>query len=172
MQTENWESTYDENAKFFGIEYGWKFSRQLGINLGASYSRSKGKAKTITGRVSNDDVITQLVPIDISFVYRLAFTNNQIAVPYAAAGYTHTFYKTQLNDDERTGGQSGYHIKGGIQFLLDLLESRAANDMSRNWQVENTYLFVEYYMSKVDDFKSDSIDLGSKGILGGLVFEF
>lgn len=171
MQMENWDSVYDENTEFVGIEIGWKIFRQLGINLGASYSSSKGKALTVSGRPSNDDVTTKLVPVDISCVYRLAFTKDQIVVPYAAGGYTHTFYQTELNDDERTGDQSGYHVKGGVLFLLDLLEPRAAKRMEA-WRVKNTYLFVEYYLSKVDDFGSENNDLGSKGIVGGLVLEF
>ena len=172
MQTENWETIYDEDINFGGIAIGWQFIRQLGINLGASYSRSKGMAKTISGRPSGDKVKTRLVPVDLSCVYRLAFIKDQIVVPYVAAGLTHTLYQTQLNDDQRTGGQSGYHVKGGIQFLLDLLDPTAAYTMKRDSRVENTYLFVEYYLSEVDDFGSESIDLGSKGVVGGLVFEF
>jgi len=172
MQTENWDATYDKDIDFYGFEIGWKFVRQLGINLGVSYSRSKGTARTVSGRVSNDTVKTRLVPVDISCVLRLDFITDQIVVPYAAVGYTHMFYQTELNDDERTGDQSGYHLKGGIQFLLDLLEPYAAEKLKREWGIENTYLFAEYYLSKVDDFGSESIDLGSKGIVGGLVFEF
>ena len=172
MQTENWETVYDENIEFGGIEFGWKFSQQLGINIGASYSRSTGKAKTESGRISIDDVKTKLVPVEISCVYRLVFANDQIFLPYVAGGYTHTFYKTQLNADERTGDQSGYHLKGGFQLLLDLLEPSSADTMETRWGVINTYLFLEYYFSEVDDFGSESTDLGSEGIVGGLIFEF
>jgi hypothetical protein len=172
MQTENWDTTYSENTGFFGIEVGWKYSRQLGINLGASYSNSLGKAMTVTGRVSSDDVRTRLVPVDISAVYRLAFTKDQVVVPYVAAGYTQTFYRTDLNDDERMGDQNGYHVKVGSQLLLDSFEPQRADQMADKYGVKNTYLFVEYYLSEVDDFGSASNDLGSKGVVGGMVLEF
>lgn len=172
MQTDNWETTYSDKTNYAGIEIGWKFLHQLGINLGISYSRSTGKATTTSGRTSNDNVRTRLAPVEISCFYRLVFMKDQIVVPYAAAGYTHMFYQTDLNDDERIGDQSGYHLKAGLQFLLDWIEPAAAARMKQNWGLENSSLFVEYYQSEIDDFGSATDNLGAKGIAGGLIFEF
>ncbi|MFC1524069.1 MXAN_2562 family outer membrane beta-barrel protein [Thermodesulfobacteriota bacterium] len=172
MQTENWDATYTDTMSFGGIEIGRKFFRQFGVVLGVSSTHSEAQAKTKTGRTSNDKVDTRLVPIDLSCVYRLDLVDDQIVVPYIAAGITHTFYQIQLNDDERSGDQTGYHVKGGIQLLLDRFDPSAAVDVEENWGLKNTYLFLEYYYSQVDDFGSESNDLGSKGIALGVIFEF
>ena len=172
MLTESWDTTYSKKTDFNGIEAGWKYSRQFGINVGVSHSSSSGKAKTLSGRVSNDVLRTQLMVVDISFVFRLAFFKNQIVVPYAATGYSQTFYRIDINGNEIIGDQNGYHLKGGLLFLLDSIEPERADEMKTRFLVGNTYLFAEYYQSKVDDFGSGVNDLGSKCIAGGLVFEF
>ena len=172
MQTGNWDFFYPDEITFLGFDFGWKFTRQLGLDLGATYSKTTVSALTTSGRGSGEQASARLVPVELSLVVNFDFMKDQVIVPYAAGGYTHTFYRVTMNNDDRQGDLSGYHVKGGLRFLLDSLEPDAAEKFKNQWGIENTYLFGEYYMSEVDDFGSEENDLGSKGVFGGLVFEF
>jgi hypothetical protein len=59
-----------------------------------------------------------------------------------------------------------------VQFLLDLLEPGAAQQLNFLWGIKHTYFFIEGMYSKVDDFGSEDVDLGSRGLLGGVLIEF
>ncbi|MBI4691006.1 MAG: hypothetical protein HY754_12205 [Nitrospirae bacterium] len=168
-----WEDHYHHKGSgLFGIEAGWKPFRQAELNIDVSYSSAKGSAITQSGRTSSDTVTFTQIPVHLSLLFRLAFLENQIVVPYAGGGYSCVAYRERLNGETVSGGMSGYHVKGGLQFLLDILEPEVAKDFYDSWHVSNTYLFIEIMSSKVDNFGKENIDLGGRSIMGGLLFEF
>lgn len=171
---DGWKDHYgSEGAATGGIELGWKITRQLELSGDIGYFGDSGKAVTaVSGVQSIDTIYHNQVPINISLLFRLVFSNNQIVVPYVGGGYTHIFYWQKLNNNTVSGDQNGYHIRGGLQFLLDPIEPEAAEDMATIWGVDNTYFFIEGHYSKVDDFGSADYDIGGLSILGGFLLEF
>ena len=169
---ENWNAVYPDYIKAGGVEISKKLGLGFDFDAGVSCSSTKAKALTGSGRTSSETVKTQFVPVELALVYRLNIFPNQIIGPYAGIGLTHTFYQQELNDDKRSGDQSGYHLRAGTLLLLDPLEPSASRAMTRDWHIQHTYLFIEYYQSTVDDFGSKEIDLGTTGYVGGFRFLF
>lgn len=170
---DGWEDQYGEKgAWLFGLEGGWKITRQLELNSTVGYSSAEGKALTVSGRPSSDKLTFRQMPINVSLIYRMVFSENQVVVPYVGGGYSHVFYWQELGDQEFSGDRYGYHARGGLQFLLDALDLDSARDIQRQWGVDHSYFVIEGLYSKVDDFGNEDIDIGGWGILGGFLLEF
>ncbi len=172
LQIDNWDSVYSDRVSSFGIDLGRKFSKQFALHLGLNYLSEEANARTASGRTSSDTVNIKLLPVEISLKYRLIINTDQLFVPFTAIGFTHTFYRVKLNNDKRTGDQSGYHARAGIQLLLDRIKPASSRKFLKDWGIYNTYLFIEYYFSQVDDFGGADQDLGAEGLGAGLIFEF
>lgn len=171
--TDDWKDHYHHEGFWMGgLEIGWKIIRQLELSTGILYGEANGDAVTVTGRKSNDDITFSEAPVNVSLIFRFVFSEDQIVVPYFGGGYTHVFYWEKLNGSTKSGDQGGYHVRGGVQFLLDPLEPGAAQQLNFLWGIKHTYFFIEGMYSKVDDFGSEDVDLGSRGLLGGVLIEF
>jgi hypothetical protein len=103
----------------------------------------------------------------------LILSEDQLVVPFAGGGYNHIFFRQSLEGKETVkGDRFGYHARMGLQLLLDWLDSGAADTFDLDWGVKNSYLVFEAQYRRVDDFGSESIDLGGWSYMGGLLFEF
>ena len=172
-ETDGWEDNYgDDGFWTLGAEIGWKINRRLELNASISYGDDSGKALTPSGKESVDDLDFEHLPIHISVLYRFISDEDQFIVPFLGGGYTHLFYKLEFVDDDRSGDQFGYHVRGGFQILLDRLEPEKADDISDKVGIHNSYLFFEGIYSNVDDFGSEDIDLGGWTVFIGLLLEF
>jgi len=172
-ETDGWEDNYgDDGFWTLGVEIGWKINRRLELNASISYGDDSGKALTPSGKESVDDLDFEHLPIHISVLYRFISDEDQFIVPFLGGGYTHLFYKLEFVDDDRSGDQFGYHVRGGFQILLDRLEPEKADDISDKVGIHNSYLFFEGIYSNVDDFGSEDIDLGGWAVFIGLLLEF
>ena len=172
-ETDGWEDNYgDDGFGTIGAEIGWKINRRLELNTSISYGDDSGKALTPSGKESVDALDYNQLPIHISILYRFISHEDQFIVPFIGGGYTHLFYRLEFIDDDRSGDQFGYHVRGGFQILLDQLEPNNADDISELWGINNTYLFIEGIYSNVDDFGSEDIDLGGWTVFIGLLLEF
>ncbi|MBI5746472.1 MAG: outer membrane beta-barrel protein [Nitrospirae bacterium] len=170
---DGWSDHFDEKGVWFGgLELGWKLTRRFELSLNLDYSQTKGKATTPTGRASADEATFQQVPVYASLLYRFIFYEDQPIVPYIGGGFTHQFYRQRLDGDKVSGDQDGYHLRGGLQLLLDYVDPGTAGDFFSEWKVFNTYLTIEAIYSKVDDFGGRDVDLGGWGYVGGLLFEY
>lgn len=170
---DGWSDHFEENGvSYGGLELGWKLTRRFELSLSLDYYQAKGNAITPTGRASADEVTFQQVPVYASLLYRFVFYEDQPIVPYIGGGYTHQFYRQQLDGSKVSGDQNGYHLRGGLQLLLDYVDPGTAVDFFSEWQVFNTYLTIEAIYSRVDDFGKQDIDLGGWGFAGGLLFEY
>ncbi len=170
---DDWSDHFEERGvSYGGLELGWKLTRRFELSLSLDYYKAKGKAITPTGRTSADEVTFQQVPVYASLLYRFVFYEDQPIVPYIGGGYTHQFYRQELDGNKVSGDQNGYHLRGGLQLLLDYLDPGTAVDFFSEWQVFNTYLTIEAIYSRVDDFGKRDIDLGGWGFAGGLLFEY
>lgn len=170
---DGWESHYDAKGAWTGgAEFGNALTEGLELNINLSYLKKEGSATTPTGRVSTDTATYEQVPIHVSLSYRLLFQEDQAIVPYIGGGYTHVFYREKINGDKISGDRMGYHLRGGLQLLLDHFDPETAKDFSSDWNVLNTYLTFEAIYSKVNDFGNEDIDLGGLGYMAGLRFEY
>ena len=82
------------------------------------------------------------------------------------------FYREKIQDQGRVHGSvDGYHVRGGLQLLLDGIDRHAANSLYMDFGVYHTYFFVEAERTTAKD-KASSNDLGGTAYLMGLLFEF
>ena len=172
-EIDGWEDNYgDDGFWSLGVEIGWKIKRRLELNASITYGDDGGNAVTPSGRESVDDLDFEHLPIHISVLYRFISDEDQFIVPFFGGGYTHLFYRLEFVDDDRSGDQFGYHIRGGLQILLDRLEPEKADDILDTVGIHNSYLFFEGIYSNVDNFGSEDIDLGGWAVFIGLLVEF
>lgn len=171
----NYEQRFDDpGALLLGLDAGFKPSPRLQLGLEAGYFSDEGRAATVSGvPVSSVKQDLVLLPFQAYLVYRLLFDPDQWLVPYLGGGYSHfTFLQDVEGGGRDSGGQEGFHVRAGVQFLLDALDPRSARESYEDWGLINTYLSLEAQYAKVDDFGNASMDLGGWIYWGGLVFEF
>jgi hypothetical protein len=97
-------------------------------------------------------------------------------VAYGKAGIGYGLWWTGNDlDTVRRGHTWGTQFALGGMFLLDVLDTRAAFEIDNEWGVNNTYVFFEYMMSNLNDFKSSSdtsvMRIGSNTWMAGLALE-
>jgi len=167
----DWATYYGKkHMADFGISLAYKIRRQIEVGVEADYRRASGLATntghgTLTGSVTNN-----FYPVDIFVLFRGVMHEEQWLVPYIGGGFTRIYYNESIEgQDTRKGSASGYHVRGGLQFLLDNLDRDASNNMASEYGVEHTYFFIEAKYTKA---KVQSFDLGGTSYLAGFLFEF
>ena len=172
-QEEGWDEIYgDGNVEFVG-QAGFKISPKWDIGIEGGYFTDKGSAKTPSGGISVLRQKIQLFPLKVFFIYNAIFEKNQLLVPFAGGGYSHVIFLQSLDGQSTiSGDRSGFHGRAGFKILLDTIDPSAAEAFKMDWGIKNTYFVVEAQFSKVDDFGSDSTDLGGWSYLGGIVVEY
>lgn len=170
---------------------GWLWQRfgKLGIAGNIGYSRVKGGAvsadtSTATDATTINDTTTfMVIPLRMSAVYRFDWLAQNTRVPLSASVKVGPdFYRWRIansnhetatfDGDPGAGWKKGWHFAAGLQLLLDFIDPAAAAAFDLNWGVNNSYLFVEYLTTKVDDFGGTGFDLSDDIWMFGLSFEF
>jgi hypothetical protein len=145
----------------------YKLIRQVDVGISVGYAKDKGHAVASTGNVTYE-----IVPVNLFIMLRGVLDENQWLVPYAGGGFTRLYYKEKIESQGSVNGSvDGYHVRGGLQFLLNSLDARAANRMFQDYGIHHTYLFgeAEYTHAVV---KSVSVNLGGTAYMFGFLFEF
>lgn len=167
----------------------WQDFGSLAIGAGFGYGWIDGKALDETGEPTSDEVGFNLVPLTLSLVYRwdwAAVRHGVPLVPYGKIGLTGALWwatdakndisntrDAQGNAREGSGLTLGWHVSGGLMFLLDIFSAGMAAGFDNEAGVNNSYLFVEYQYTSLDDFgSSDSLVLSESALSFGLAFEF
>ena len=151
----------------------YKITRRWELGIEGGYFSDSGTALTTPGQQTIEQQKIKLFPLQAYFIYRLILDEDQLFVPYAGGGYSQFFYQQSLEGEETVkGSQAGYHVRMGLQLLLDWFDPSAANSFDLDLGVKNSYLALEAQYSRVDDFGSDPADLGGWSYLGSLLFEF
>ena len=169
-----YELRYGERGALqLGLELEFRPTPRMGIGVEAGYFSDEGRATTVSGGSSGSRNEYVLYPLQAYLVYRFVFVPDQPLVPYLGGGYSHFTYRQALKGAPTVrGGQEGFHLRGGLQFLLDVLDPQAAEAAWRDWGLVNTYLTLEAQYARVNDFGSASVDLGGRTYFGGLLLEF
>ena len=145
----------------------YKLIRQVDIGISVGYAKDKGHAVA-----SSANVTYEIVPVNLFILLRGVVNEDQWVVPYAGGGFTRLYYKEKIESQGTVNGSvDGYHVRGGLQFLLNSLDERAANRMFQDYGIHHTYLFgeAEYIHAVV---RSVSVNLGGTAYLFGFLFEF
>jgi hypothetical protein len=179
--TPDWKKFYDSSyTGQYGGALAYKVLRQVEVGLAGSYLNASGKGQLPLhsgsgSQATTGDVTYELFPLDVYVLARAIFKEDQLLVPYAAAGYTRLFYREELKGQETVKGSvNGYHGRAGVQILLDGLEADASRNLYHDYGIHHTYLFLEgkYLHAKADTVSSGSVNLGGASCLGGFLFEF
>ena len=170
---DNWAQYYaKKDMPQYAVTLAYKVLRQVEIGVGAGASRDRGQAYAQLHGTLSGSVTTKLYPLNVFVLARGILDENQWLVPYIGGGWTRMYYRQAIEGQEEVRGSAdGYHIRGGLQFSLDDLDESAANNMYTDYDVYNTYFFIEAEQTKAT-VKSLSVDLGGIAYLIGLLFEF
>lgn len=167
----------------------WQGHGSLAVGAGFGYGWIDGKAQNAEGEKTDDAVGFNLMPLQVSLVYRWDWAAIELGVPlvpYGKVGVTGAFWwATDAKDDisnartGTTGGREGrgltwgWHASAGLMFLLDIFSTSMAIGMDSESGVNNSYLFAEYQHTSLDDFGSGtSLILSDDALSFGLAFEF
>jgi hypothetical protein len=172
-QEDGWDDIYgDGNVEFVG-QGGLKISPKWDIGIEGGYFTEKGSSRTPSGGISTLRQKIQLFPLKVFFIFNAIFEKSQLLVPFAGGGYSHVIFLQSLDGQSTiSGDRSGFHGRGGLKILLDIIDPVGADAFNIGWGVKNTYFIMEAQYSRADDFGSDSINLGGWSYLGGIVVEF
>jgi hypothetical protein len=154
----------------YSMSVAYKITRRVELGVEGGYLSSNGKALApLHGTVAGSVTYT-LYPVNAFILFRGVMSEQQWIVPYVGGGYTKMFYKEQVeNQGTVKGSADGFHARGGLQFLLDALDFKSASNMYKDYGIFHTYLFVEaQYIHAV----VSSTNIGGKGYMAGLLFEF
>jgi len=181
----------DDTALGIGLEGDFQFWHgfgSLGIFGAATYGKSSGQGLLIDGTMSADSTSMLLFPLQAGLVYRFDVLAQRFNIPFVRAlkgglNYTLWFIRDGRDDvstydaadgkrSRGEGGTAGLQGSIGLHLLLDIFEPHTAKVFDNEMGVNNSYLFVEYDWSWVDEFGSDkSFDLSDSGLVFGLAFE-
>jgi hypothetical protein len=170
-------------SKFYGSsyqgEYGgalaYKVLRQLEVGLEGSYLQASGTGQFPSDQTLAGKVTIERVPLDVFVLGRAVFDEGQWLVPYAGGGYTRLFYREEVKGQGTTQGSvNGFHVRGGVQLLLDGMEPNAARSLYLDYGIHHTYFFLEgkYLRALADTVQGDSVNLGGTSALAGFLLEF
>lgn len=173
---DNWRAFYgDRAANEYGGSLAYKLFRQLEAGLEGGYVRAAGQGFAPAHNYNAGHVVYELYPLSAFVLFRGVLKEDQWLVPYVGGGWTRMYYSEKIDyQDTVTGFADGYHVRGGVQLLLDGMDPDAATSMLLDYGIYHTYLFVEAERTsaKIDTVSSGSVDLGGTSFFAGLLFEF
>jgi hypothetical protein len=170
---DNWAFYYGKRSmpEYKGT-LAYKVLRQVEVGVSAGTAKDKGQGLAPGHGTLNGEVDYELYPVNVFVLVRGIVNENQWLVPYIGGGWTRMYYREKIQDQSTVRGSAdGYHVRGGLQLLLDGIDRSAANSLYLDFGVYHTYFFVEAERTKAKD-KPTSIDLGGTAYLMGLLFEF
>ena len=183
------EDTFGNDMRWLvGFEVDWQLLRipmigTLGPGFGWGYTKATAKAPLASGTGRSDQKTTlEVMPMYLVGVLRLDVVTRETDVPllpWAKLGLGYALWwsgdgsDTSRDDNKRLGrGTSyGYQYALGIGLLLDALDPESAIQMDANTGVNNSYLFAEWYVSNLDGFGGDRMQVGTNTWMIGLALE-
>lgn len=166
--------------------YLWQRFGKFGIHGNIGFSKVKGTA--IAADTAEQDAVEDtttfgITPLRAGLVYRYDYSAIHHGIPLAAVfkgGLD--FYRWRIADSNgetaSVGGETGagwtngWHLSAALHLLLDIIDPASAAAFDLSWGVNNSYLFVEYMMTKIDDFGGGGFDLSDNIWMFGLSFEY
>jgi hypothetical protein len=181
--------TFGTNNRYYGgLEFDWQLLRipylgSLGPGFGIGYTKSSAKALLENGRPSEQPTSLQILPMYLVGVLRADVVTKATPipfVPYAKLGLGFAFWRASDADEaakvdgvKGLGHSYGYQLALGGMLLLDAFDQADARTADANIGLNHSYVFAEWYLSKLDGFGSgDQLNVGTNTWTLGLAFEF
>lgn len=177
-----------DNRYYGGLELDWQLLRipylgTLAPGFGIGYTQSNAKARLENGGTSEQPTSLQILPMYLVGVLRADVVAKQTPiplVPYAKLGLGFAFWRaTDAGESAKVDGVSGrghsygYQFALGCMLMLDAFDPTDARTADANLGLNHSYLFGEWYVSKLDGFgASDQLQVGTNTWTAGLAFEF
>lgn len=136
---------------------------------------------------SRDTTVFNIIPLELNLIYRFDQFVNSANIPFAPYikggldyyNYWITDSKGDISsyegaDGKRSdayGGKYGYHYSAGLMFLLDWIDRETSMDFDMEFGVNNSFIFIEYFNSSINNFGREGFDLSSRGIFFGLYLD-
>jgi hypothetical protein len=127
--------------------------RVLQVDAGLGALRKAGTMVTSDGLAGSEEAKLTLVPLSLGVTARLDLIDGQPIVPYGAVALDYWLWREREGSIDPTnpfdleaigGGKPGYHYALGVNLLLDWLDPRGASEAGAVWDVDDTYLSVEW----------------------------
>lgn len=168
---DNWATYYGKkDMPSYGGALAFKPIRWIEVGVEATLMSDEGQSYAPGHGTLSGNVTYKLYPVNVFVLARGVISEGQWLVPYIGGGFTRMYYEQTIEGQDAISGYvDGYHVRGGLQLLLDAMDQRAANDMFKDYGVFHTYLFFEAERTKA---KIDAIDIGGTSYMMGLLFEF
>ena len=170
---DDWAHSYGKRSMpEYAASLAYKFLQQLELGVGVGSIRAKGQAFAGLHDISAGSVTYELHPVSVFAVFRGVVGEDQLLIPYVGGGWTRMNYIETIQDQGTVRGHAnGYHIRGGLQLSLNILDQRAGNRIYQDYGIFRTSVFIEAERCSAV-VRSVSIDLGGTAYAGGLLFEF
>jgi hypothetical protein len=184
-----YEDVFGEKQTFmFLAEFDWQFLQLPGINLGigllAGYFQDTGKGlDPDTGEQAGEETQLKVLPGHFDAIIRVdalpRFTKVPL-VPFVKAGISYYIWWVEngrgIGRYEGTtgyGGTWGWNFSAGLMLLLDFFEPSAARTFDQEAGVNNSYLYADFFMARIDNFGDrNKLNLSDYTWTVGLAIEF
>jgi len=183
-----YKDTFGDNLRFaIGLEVDYQVLRiphlgTLGPGFGVGYTRSDGYGLLEDGTPSRQDTSLQIYPFYVVGVLRADVIARETwlpIVPYGKLGVGYALWRaSDAGETAHVDGISGKGRSYGLQMalggmlLLDWFDQQDARAADANIGLNHSYAFGEWYVSKLDGFGGDHMQVGTNGWVVGLAFEF
>ncbi len=165
---------------------------KFGVGGHIGIARRKGEVKAADMTEGDEESTTdvpgetnfRVIPLRASLFYKYDYSaihHNIPLVPFVRAGLDYHMWRVADGEGELStsedgsishGARTGWHASLGAQLLLDFIDPATAAAFDLSWGVNNSYLFAEYMISRVDSFGAAGLDLSDEQWMFGLAFEF
>ncbi len=173
----DWDQHYDRDIlPEVKLGVGYRLTSLLEFGVEAGYRRAEGTVRTTdSGRPLAQplDQTLTVVPLQVYTLVRMQSSEDQLLVPYLAAGLSSTLYRHEVDGGSSARGRrEGYHARGGLRLSLRPLDPRAADRSRQQYGLLGSALTLEAQYARVDDFGGAATDLGGWSMSAGLNLQF
>ncbi|MBK7755452.1 MAG: hypothetical protein IPI35_03375 [Deltaproteobacteria bacterium] len=149
--------------------------RVLQLDAGMGAMRKAGTMVTAEGVPGSEEAKLTLVPLSLGVTGRLDLIDGQPIVPYGAVALDYWLWREREGSIDPTnpfdldalgGGKPGYHYALGVNVLLDWLDPRGASEAGAVWDVDDTYLSVEWRRDSM--FRTEGLSFAGNTLTVGV----
>ena len=173
----DWDDNYDHGTlPEVKLGAGYRLTRYFELGAEAGYRQADGTVDSTDGgsplAQSLDQTLT-VVPLQGYALVRLQSSDDQLLVPYLAAGLTSYLYWHEVDgDQDARGHQDGYHARAGLYLSLHRFDPHRADRSRQQYGLLGSGLTLEAQYARVDDFGDAATDLGGWSLSAGLNLQF
>jgi hypothetical protein len=177
----------NDNRYLLGIEVDWQALKiplfgTFGPGFGWGYTTMSATAPLTRGGMSDQDTSLTLMPIYVVGVLRVDVIAKETKIPFvpyaklglgAAPWWVGDGEQTARDDQDRVGRDIsyGYQYALGGMLLLDFFDPDSALEADNTVGINNSYVFMEWYVSRLDGFDGSKMQVGTNTWMLGLALE-